>query len=353
LSVFHLTLALMRARGPAYIGLFVGLCLGFVLSVSSSTEAARNSSGTYSLPTGNPVVTGTVISSTTYNNTQSDIATEMTDSLNRSGKGGMLAVLKGVDGADGGPMYSFTNDTDTGVYRITTNQLGFSTGGVTTSLTSTQATFPGSIGASGSITGTDGGFTGSCSITGALVVADGIGVTRSSSNSTGITIVGSGTGAGGSFFGGSTSGTAVVGLGGASNGYGANFTGDGTGSGVVATGGDSSGIGVNGIGGASNGIGVKGEGVGSGAGVKAEAVSTGIGLHATASGSGAGIYGSSASGTGYGIIAEADGTSPAKAALRLVPQDADPSTCDNGALIYSSATNKFRGCVSGVWTDLH
>ena len=45
-----------------------------------------NGSGTYSLPTGNPVVTGTTISSTTTNNTNSDIATALTNCITRDGQ---------------------------------------------------------------------------------------------------------------------------------------------------------------------------------------------------------------------------------------------------------------------------
>jgi len=47
---------------------------------------ARNGSGTYSLPAGNPVVTGTIISSTVHNNTMSDIATELTNSVDKDGQ---------------------------------------------------------------------------------------------------------------------------------------------------------------------------------------------------------------------------------------------------------------------------
>lgn len=46
----------------------------------------RNGSGTYSLPAGNPVVTGTVISSTVQNNTMSDVATALTNSLAKDGQ---------------------------------------------------------------------------------------------------------------------------------------------------------------------------------------------------------------------------------------------------------------------------
>lgn len=47
---------------------------------------ARNGSGTYSLPAGNPVVTGTTISSTWANNTLNDIATALTASIANDGQ---------------------------------------------------------------------------------------------------------------------------------------------------------------------------------------------------------------------------------------------------------------------------
>lgn len=45
-----------------------------------------NGSGTYSLPAGNPVVTGTTISSTTHNNTMTDIATALSTALYKDGQ---------------------------------------------------------------------------------------------------------------------------------------------------------------------------------------------------------------------------------------------------------------------------
>jgi len=47
---------------------------------------SRNGSGTYSLPAGNPVVTGTTISSTWANNTLTDIANALTGSLSADGQ---------------------------------------------------------------------------------------------------------------------------------------------------------------------------------------------------------------------------------------------------------------------------
>lgn len=78
---------------------------------------SRNSSGTYTLPTGNPVVSGTVITSTWANDTMGDIASALTDSLSRSGKGGMSAAFRSVDGTVSVPGISFNNETTTGFYR--------------------------------------------------------------------------------------------------------------------------------------------------------------------------------------------------------------------------------------------
>lgn len=80
---------------------------------------SRDSSGNYTLPvSGNPVVSGTTISSTWANGTFNDLATEMTDSLSRSGKGGMLSVLKIADGAVSAPGLAFTSEPSSGLYRI-------------------------------------------------------------------------------------------------------------------------------------------------------------------------------------------------------------------------------------------
>lgn len=55
--------------------------------------------------------------------------------------------------------------------------------------------------------------------------------------------------------------------------------------------------------------------------------------------------------TGYGLIAETTGS--VRAPLRLVGLAAAPSSAQNGDLYYDTVTNKFRGYVAGVWTDLH
>lgn len=79
----------------------------------------RDASGNYTLPAGNPVQTGTVIESTWANTTSEDLADSVTNSLSRQGQGGMLAALRGINGTSNAPSYSWTQDTDTGMYRET------------------------------------------------------------------------------------------------------------------------------------------------------------------------------------------------------------------------------------------
>jgi hypothetical protein len=55
---------------------------------------SRNGSGTYTLPAGNPVVTGTTISSTWGNNTLSDIAAALTGSVAADGQTPITGTLQ-------------------------------------------------------------------------------------------------------------------------------------------------------------------------------------------------------------------------------------------------------------------
>jgi hypothetical protein len=54
---------------------------------------SRNGSGTYTLPAGNPVVSGTVIASSWANNTMNDLAAAMTDSVAADGQTPMTGPL--------------------------------------------------------------------------------------------------------------------------------------------------------------------------------------------------------------------------------------------------------------------
>jgi hypothetical protein len=153
----------MKTRLLTTVGIATALLLAEGLWVyvllPRPAEATRNSSGTYSLPTGNPVVAGTTISVTTHNTTMSDIASELTDSLSRSGKGGMSAALKVTDGTVAAPGYSFTNEAGTGLYRIGSTDVGFSVNGtkkleLTSSLftVTPAASFSSTLGVTGATT---------------------------------------------------------------------------------------------------------------------------------------------------------------------------------------------------------
>lgn len=108
----------------------LAIALGVALALTGTVAlAARNSSGTYSLNPSSPATPNTTISSSYFNTWRSDVATELTDSASRTGKGGFLAPVRGTDGSVGLPAFSFTNDTDTGFYRIGSGELALSLNG--------------------------------------------------------------------------------------------------------------------------------------------------------------------------------------------------------------------------------
>ncbi len=77
----------------------------------------RNGSGTYSLPIGNPVEPNTTIETEWANSTMEDIGNEITNSLSRTGEGGMLAPLRFDDGTDSVPGMAWLTETSSGFYR--------------------------------------------------------------------------------------------------------------------------------------------------------------------------------------------------------------------------------------------
>lgn len=78
---------------------------------------SRNQNGVYFLPDGNPVAAGELITAEWANNTLSDMATALTDSLDRDGLGGMRGSLRIADGTASAPGMAFTNDPNTGICR--------------------------------------------------------------------------------------------------------------------------------------------------------------------------------------------------------------------------------------------
>lgn len=76
----------------------------------------RNASGTYTLPLP-PVQPDTTIESGWANTTNDDIAQSLTDSLSRTGQGGMVGPFRVVDGVAATPGLAFVAETGTGFYR--------------------------------------------------------------------------------------------------------------------------------------------------------------------------------------------------------------------------------------------
>lgn len=86
--------------------------------------AGRNSSGTFSSSIAD-FQTGTVIRSNDVNTVRDEFATEITDSLSRSAKGGMLAALKLYDGSAAIPSLTFSAQEGIGFYRAGNYDLRF------------------------------------------------------------------------------------------------------------------------------------------------------------------------------------------------------------------------------------
>jgi hypothetical protein len=254
----------MRTRQA--LALVVGLFVGVALSYIPTSDASRNSSGTFSLPAGNPVVSGTTVSSSWANTTLSDISTELTSSLDRSGRGAMLAPLQLSNGTVAAPSLTFGTDADTGLYRVSANNVAISAGGVKVEgCTATGCAFPLGIVATQSTADTNG-ITSTGNGTGYGVTGQG--------GATSHGVLGTGGASGGSGVigqGGASSGSGGVFTGGSTNGRGVDSTGDGTGAGLRGTGGDTSGDGVTGIGGAPNGSGGVFTGTGTGNAIQAGA----------------------------------------------------------------------------------
>jgi len=95
---------------------------------------SRNGSGTYSLPAGNPVVTGTTISSTWANNTMNDLAAALTDSVAADGQTPMTGnldlnthkIVNLVAGSAAGDAIEFAQfKTPTSTGNVTMSSTGF------------------------------------------------------------------------------------------------------------------------------------------------------------------------------------------------------------------------------------
>jgi hypothetical protein len=89
----------------------------------------RDSNGNYTLPPGNPVVPETIIETDWANPTMTDLGNALSDSLSRTGKGGMLVPFLNTDGTVTFPGISWANETNMGIYRKASGQMGVSVQG--------------------------------------------------------------------------------------------------------------------------------------------------------------------------------------------------------------------------------
>lgn len=90
----------------------------------------RNASGVYTLPATNPVAPYTTIATSWANPTLDDIAQALTNSLDRTGAGGMLAPVHFTDGTLGAPGISFANEVSLGLFRYMSGIMAGVAGGV-------------------------------------------------------------------------------------------------------------------------------------------------------------------------------------------------------------------------------
>lgn len=123
----------------------------------------------------------------------------------------------------------------------------------------------------------------------------------------------------------------------------AQFIGAGTALGIVASGGanSASATGVRGDALHADAVGVHGR-------TSTSASTTASGVHGEARGSGtAGVHADGGV-VGRGLVAQADASSPAYSAMRVVPQDADPtSATSDGEVIWHANHKTLRTCVAG------
>lgn len=146
-----------KLKAPPALAVWLGALLGvaalvFVPIHAKPALAARNSGGTYSPPGGNPVVSGTSISSTWANTLVGDLGTEVTNSLDRNGRGAMLAPLALPGGSSSAPSLAWSSELNTGMYRPSSQNIRFQVNSTTVQgWTATGVTFPLAVSVVGSL----------------------------------------------------------------------------------------------------------------------------------------------------------------------------------------------------------
>jgi hypothetical protein len=111
----------------------------------------RNGSGVMSIP--NTLVTQTTIEVGPHNANYSDIAAEISNSLALDGQSQLSGPLKAASGTVGAPGITFGSDTDSGLYRIAGDNIGFTIGGTKLlDMASGAFSITGTLAVSGAIT---------------------------------------------------------------------------------------------------------------------------------------------------------------------------------------------------------
>jgi hypothetical protein len=118
----------------------------------------RDSGGAYTLPSGNPVVDGTVIESVWANDLTTDLAVQLNNVFTRDGLLGPIAPVLFVNGTLALPSIAFSESPSTGIYRVAPSTVGLAIAGVARQTwTPTEMNITGNLVVSGTITSSSGG----------------------------------------------------------------------------------------------------------------------------------------------------------------------------------------------------
>ena len=112
----------------------------------------RDSSGNYTLPAGNPVITGTIIEAPWANSTMDDIAVQLNNVLTRDGSLGPTTQFALVPGTISRPGLGFNNETSLGLARLRAGTVSVVSGGAEVmGVGSSGVTIPGDLTVNGDI----------------------------------------------------------------------------------------------------------------------------------------------------------------------------------------------------------
>jgi microcystin-dependent protein len=122
---------------------------------------ARNGSGTYTVV--NTFVAGDTITAASHNQNWSDLASELTNSVAADGQTTLTGPIRAASGTAAAPGVTFGSDTDSGLYRIGSNNVGVAVNGaLVVDVATTGLAVTGNASATGDVSATgvvnQGGF---------------------------------------------------------------------------------------------------------------------------------------------------------------------------------------------------